>query len=970
MRQLEPQWNGGLVTASIAISLLGTFTSTQLVCQARLSRHLPAVLLWTFLASLTFGFCSIWCLHFVAMLAYELDLPIGLNVPLTILSAFLAVLFTFVALASDLVWEVLLKDKRRLYRRQGRRTRLDDYLDSIGSKVQNHESTEPLVSPSRNSDDHSPSHVRPLSPSPAPLRPQRQASCVWIDAAPTFLRPEHERHGSADMTEDYDDRNGTETSSDYSFLRRQSDANSEANSFTLGMFHSTKTWKPGTRTGNPLLIMLMGLWYGLTFLNVAKGFLWSLAITSMHYSGIMALRVPEGWCTLDPGLVLLSAAISWVVCSVGCILMSQMETFLVQQVLFAVVATTGVATMHFTGMSAAQFWSNAEARETRGYPTGLSVTIVCIATLTCLAANGLLVHSATVARDKLTEIIRTRRKLWAALAQKEHAEASAQARSEFIASASHEIRTPLHQLQGYGDLLAREKLSEEGRMLLCAIQDATKTLSLITNNVLDWSRLEKGESANRPTFLDVRNVIDSVIGLLPNRNEDNQVEILVAISPDVPASLFMDELSLTRIILNLLSNACKFTTHGYVLLTVNMENTNLVIIVEDTGCGVPENFLPQLFEPFKQAQTRGAERGTGLGLSIVKQLLAKMRGTIEVESYYRDDPGVGPDKQGSKFTVTIPLPEGPSGTEDHAKADPGTCVAVFEDHNLRLLDGLKRAWATFSVDVRSVSLQQLSQSFKYVWVSPSMLLKRPDILHHLMTQTSSLVFIPYDNENSLYEVLGVKLPYHLIPLRRPLAWHRIMKSIESIRDVPFKTEIKRPSIRFAENIEIIPSTCEQPSNCASSEKMTAQPKQPFKIMLVEDNKINQKLGVKMLQKFGYDVVVADDGQEALEVLTEQDGEIDLILMDQSMPRKDGLQATKEIRELEEEGRLNGSRRFRGTRGRRHVIIAVTAVVGPAHEALCKTVGADAFLSKPLSLDRLKEVLATWLNECPRQVNGL
>lgn len=970
MRQLEPQWNGGLVTASIAISLLGTFTSTQLVCQARLSRHLPAVLLWTFLASLTFGFCSIWCLHFVAMLAYELDLPIGLNVPLTILSAFLAVLFTFIALASDLVWEVLLKNKRRLHRRQGRRTRLGDYLDSIGPKGRNSESTEPLVSPSRNSEDRSPSRTRPLSPSPAPLRPQRQASCVWIDAAPTFLRPELDRRGSGDVTEEYDDRNGTETSSDYSFLRRQSDVNSETNSFSLGLFHSTKTWTPGTRTGNPLLMMLMGLWYGLTFLNVAKGFLWSLAITSMHYAGIMALRVPQGRCTLHPGLVLLSAMISWVVCCVGCILMSQMETFLVQQVLFAVVATTGVATMHFTGMSAAQFWSNAEAGERRGYPTGLSVTIVCIATLTCLAANGLLVHSATVARDKLTEIIRTRRKLWAALAQKEHAEASAQARSEFIASASHEIRTPLHQLQGYGDLLAREQLTEEGRMLLYAIQDATKTLSLITNNVLDWSRLEKGESANRPTFLDIRNVIDSVIGLLPNRNEDNQVEILVAISPDVPASLFMDELSLTRIILNLLSNACKFTTHGYVLLTVNMENTNLTIIVEDTGCGVPESFLPQLFEPFKQAQTRGAERGTGLGLSIVKQLLAKMRGTIEVESYYRDDLGVDPNKQGSTFTVNIPLSEGPSGTEDHAKADSGTCVAIFEDHNARLVDGLRKAWATFSVDVRSINFEQLSTSYKYVWVSPSTLAQRPELLHLLITQTSWLVFIPYDNENSLYEVLGVKLPYHLIPLRRPLSWHRIMKSIESIRDVPFKTDIKRPSIRFAENIEIIPPDCEQTPTSAPSEKLSAQPKQPFRVMLVEDNKINQKLGIKMLEKCGYDVIIANDGQEAIELLIEHDEEIDLILMDQSMPRKDGLQATKEIRELENQGRLNGSRRLRRAKGCRHVIIAVTAVVGPAHEALCKNVGTDAFLSKPLSLVRLKEVLATWVDQFDGRVNGI
>lgn len=971
MRQLEPHWNGGLVTASIAISLLGTFTSTQLVCQARLSRHLPAVLLWTFLASLTFGFCSIWCLHFVAMLAYELDLPIGLNVPLTVLSAFLAVFFTFVALASDLVWQILSKNSRRSHNRQCRKSRLGDYLNSTRPKLQRSESFEPLVNSYGHSEDDA-ENSRPVSTSPAPYRPQRRPSYAVLDAVPSFMRTHVDWEHAEDNVDNHEDRNGTETSSEYSYSHRQSDTTSETNSWGLGVLHSTKTWNSGkSRTGNPVLMMLTALWLGLTIPNITKGFLWSLAITSMHYSGIMALKVPQGWCTLQPALVLLSAIISWVVCTVGCILMSQMETFLAQQVFFAVVATIGVAAMHFTGMSAAQFWSEAEAQERRGYPAGLSVSIVCIATLTCLAANGLLVHSATVARDKLTEIIRTRRKLWAALAQKEHAEASALARSDFIASASHEIRTPLHQLQGYGDLLAREQLTHEGKILLCAIQDATKTLSLITNNVLDWSRLEKGESANRPIYLDIRNVIDSVIGLLPNRNEDSQVEILVAISPNVPASIFMDELSLTRIILNLLSNACKFTTHGYVLLNVNMSTDNLVILVEDTGCGVPKSFLPELFEPFKQAQTRGAERGTGLGLSIVKQLLAKMRGTIEVESRYRDDPGIGPDRQGSKFTVTIPLSEGSCGNNNDADDDSDTHIAVFEDCNKRFNDGLRKAWATFGVETHNVELQELTNSFKYVWTSPTVLAQNEQLTQKLIAESRWIVLVPYDNENTLYDVFGTNPPSHVIPFRRPLTWHRLMKSIEGVRNTPFKSEVGRPSVRFAEDIQIVPSASASSLTVSSSEKDPVERQtKPFRIMLVEDNKINQKLGQRMLRMCGsYDVVTADDGQDAIDLLLEQDEDIDLILMDQSMPRKDGLQATQDIREMEEQGRLKGSRRFRHKRGQRHGIIAVTAVVGPAHESLCKAVGTDAFLPKPLSLSRLKEVLGFWLDESDTQING-
>lgn len=129
-------------------------------------------------------------------------------------------------------------------------------------------------------------------------------------------------------------------------------------------------------------------------------------------------------------------------------------------------------------MRAVTFWSHEVPSSHRGYPPELAVAIVSIAIVTCMAANGLLAHAATISRNKLAEIVWTRRRLWRTIAQKENAEAAAAARSDFIASASHEIRTPLHHLQGYSDLLSRTELTEEGRMLLYAIQRATKTLSL------------------------------------------------------------------------------------------------------------------------------------------------------------------------------------------------------------------------------------------------------------------------------------------------------------------------------------------------------------------------------------------------------------------------------------------------------------------------------------------------------------
>jgi len=137
-------------------------------------------------------------------------------------------------------------------------------------------------------------------------------------------------------------------------------------------------------------------------------------------------------------------------------------------------------------MQATTFWSIAPPSTARGYPPELAVAIASIAIITCFAANGLLVHVATVSRNKLAEVVWTRRKLWRTIAQKENAEAAARARSDFIASASHEIRTPLHHLQGYSDLLSRTDLTDEGRTLLYAIQRATKTLSLSMPTRLQW----------------------------------------------------------------------------------------------------------------------------------------------------------------------------------------------------------------------------------------------------------------------------------------------------------------------------------------------------------------------------------------------------------------------------------------------------------------------------------------------------
>ncbi|KAI4194466.1 MAG: hypothetical protein LQ350_007745 [Teloschistes chrysophthalmus] len=596
-------------------------------------------------------------------------------------------------------------------------------------------------------------------------------------------------------------------------------------------------------------------------------------------------------------------------------------------------------------MAAATFWSTAPPSSKRGYPPALAVAIVSIAITTCMVANFLLAHVATISRNKLAEIFWTRKTLWRAIAQKENAEAAAAARSDFIASASHEIRTPLHHLQGYSDLLSRTELTEEGRTLLYAIQHATKTLSLITNNVLDWSKLERDGGAEcRPTNLNMRTVCESMLLLLPNRDNEADVDLMVVVSPDVPPSIYLDETYVQRILMNLLSNALKFTTSGYILLLVEVQGSNLIATVRDTGIGIPPSFLPDLFEPFKQAQTRGKQRGTGLGLSIIKQLLHKMEGTIDVDSQHLGTSGVQPGQSGSTFTITVPIsvPDVPNG--DYTRDDPLPKVAIIRNmYNLEASEGLETAWKTAGYDATVMrQISDLAQcQWKYVWVDMSVLQRSPEICEFLAEHQEWLVLVSYESQEVLQQTRKMMEPAHFVAIPKPILWHTFEQRIASSRDPATKSSLAK-GVRFAPRVDVLNGEGEKTVEEATSGNHGV-------VLLVEDNPINQKLGKKMLSSLHYDVVTAEDGIEAVEQLLKYDATVDIILMDQSMPRKDGITATQEIRALEKAGRLK----------RKRPIIAVTAAVNSQAQALFEAAGADDFLAKPLSMAKLEETLAIY-----------
>lgn len=329
--------------------------------------------------------------------------------------------------------------------------------------------------------------------------------------------------------------------------------------------------------------------------------------------------------------------------------------------------------------------------------------------------------------------------------------------------------------------------------------------STVTNNVLDWSKLERdSEAVCRPIYIDMRTVCESILMLLPNRDTDGEVNLLVVVAPDVPSSLFLDETYIQRILMNLLSNALKFTSSGYILLLVEIDGGNLVATVKDTGCGIPKSFLPDLFEPFKQAQTRGTQRGTGLGLSIIKQLLQKMHGSIDVDSKHVGDPGVQQGQSGSTFTITLPVPLETASNGSLPTADPPKVAIINDNRNPRGIEGLSTAWEKFGYDVTVVcNVSGLTDTlWKYIWVDFWHLQRDPSLFDLLATRDQCIVLIPYDDQEMLQRDSKMTSTSHFVPLPKPLLWNSFEQRIAASQEPSNKPDLTK-GVRFAVNVDVL-----------------------------------------------------------------------------------------------------------------------------------------------------------------------
>ncbi|PKL97792.1 MAG: hybrid sensor histidine kinase/response regulator, partial [Gammaproteobacteria bacterium HGW-Gammaproteobacteria-9] len=502
----------------------------------------------------------------------------------------------------------------------------------------------------------------------------------------------------------------------------------------------------------------------------------------------------------------------------------------------------------------------------------------------------------------------------------ERAASENEAKSRFLAKMSHEIRTPLNGVLGMLQLLRETPLDRSQQFYLDTISSSGNSLMAVINDILDYARIGSGKLSLEDIDFDLEILISETIRLFTAQALEKQLSLHVGLEPGVPRRIRGDPTRLKQILMNLLSNALKFTEHGHVLLEVSCRETpdgapRLVFCVSDSGIGMRQEVLAQLFESFSQGDSSTTRRygGSGLGLAISKELVEMMNGHIEVQSA----PG-----RGSRFCFEIPL-QTATDVEDpltQLLAGRPALLASQDAQGLEALSHLLRRWGMRTE--RCLTPDRL-----------------PDYLTDFTAPPLLVLLAPWPGSPSQWLE---RLRRHLEPNQRVLMLyspiHEPPPLTPDLRLISLALPLQSAPLR-----EALQALYEhEPAALAETRQAPIAPPQSEPCILVaEDNPVNQMVVRGLLKKRGYAVQLADNGRQAVDLYRRDPNAVQLILMDCEMPELDGFEASRQIRKLEADQQLQAV-----------PIIAVTAHVLAEHRQRGLESGMDEFIGKPLESRQL------------------